>query len=106
MYLWGTPRGIVVKVLNCSLQRSKFELQTRCSRVRKQNMEWFLKRFFSLISPIFFLKKGGKSKFSWLDLLFKHFFVKIQPNMSEQEKKRQRIYDLFNAETKPQKFAK
>ena len=27
-------------------------------------------------------------------------FIKIQPNMSEQEKKRQRIYDLLNAETK------
>ena len=31
-------------------------------------------------------------------------FVKIQPNMSEQVKKRQRIYDLFNAETKPKKI--
>ena len=29
------------------------------------------------------------------------FFYKIQPNKSEQEKKRQSIYDLFNAETKP-----
>ena len=28
-------------------------------------------------------------------------FNKIQPNMSEQEKKRQRIYDLRDAETKP-----
>ena len=27
------------------------------------------------------------------------FFIKILPNMSEQEKKRQRIYDLHNAET-------
>ena len=46
--------------------------------------------FFSLISPI-------------LALLFKHFFIKIQPNMSEQEKKQQRIYDLLNTETKPKK---
>ena len=29
------------------------------------------------------------------------FFINIQPNMSEQEKKQQRIYDLLNAETKP-----
>ena len=29
------------------------------------------------------------------------FLIKIQPSMSEQEKKRQRIYDLLNAETKP-----
>ena len=28
------------------------------------------------------------------------FFIKIQPNMSEQEKKWQRIYDLLNTETK------
>ena len=28
------------------------------------------------------------------------FEIEIQPNMSEQEKKRQRIYDLLNAETK------
>ena len=28
-------------------------------------------------------------------------FIKIQPNMSHQEKKRQRIYDLLNAETQP-----
>ena len=27
--------------------------------------------------------------------------IKIQPNISEQEKKRQRIYDLLNAETTP-----
>ena len=68
--------------------------------VQKQNVESFLKRFFfRLISPIF-LKKCDKSKFS-LALLFKHLFIKIQPYMSEQEKKRQRIYDLLNAETKP-----
>ena len=30
------------------------------------------------------------------------FFIEIQPNMSEQEKKRWKIYDLLNAETKPQ----
>ena len=28
------------------------------------------------------------------------FRIKIQPNMSEREQKRQRIYDLLNAETK------
>ena len=28
------------------------------------------------------------------------FYIKIQPNMNEQEKKRQRIYDLLDAETK------
>ena len=41
-----------------------------------------------------------------LALLFKHFLkkIKIQPNMRKQEKKRQRIYDLLNAETKPKNF--
>ena len=29
------------------------------------------------------------------------FKIKIQPNMSEQEKKRQIIFDLLNTETKP-----
>ena len=33
-------------------------------------------------------------------------FIKIQSNMSEQEKKRQRIYDLLITETKPPKFPK
>ena len=32
------------------------------------------------------------------------FFNKIQPNMCEQEKKRQRIYDLLNADTKSKFF--
>ena len=42
-------------------------------------------------------KKIDKSKFS--SLLFRPFFkIKIQPNMNEQEKKRQSIYDLFNTE--------
>ena len=48
--------------------------------------------------------KRDKSKFSWIALLFKHFFIKIHPNMSEQEKKRQRIHDLVKAETKQKKF--
>ena len=39
-----------------------------------------------MISEIF-LKKGNKSKFPPLALLLKPFFIKIQPNMSEQEKK-------------------
>ena len=38
-------------------------------------------------------KRDKKSRMSWLALLFKHFFKK--------EKKRQRIYDLLHAETKP-----
>ena len=58
---------------------------------------------YSLIWLIQFMEKPDKSKFSLLALLFKHFFIKIQPNMSEQEKKRQKIYDLLNAETKPKK---
>ena len=31
------------------------------------------------------------------------FLIKIQTNMNEKEKKRQRIYDLLNAETKLKK---
>ena len=42
--------------------------------------------FFSLISPNL-KKKCNKSKLSSLALLFKHIFIKIQPIMSEQEKK-------------------
>ena len=38
---------------------------------------------------------------SIIQALFKN---KILPNMSEQEKKRQRIYDLLNAETKRQRI--
>ena len=33
-----------------------------------------------------FEKKWDKSKFSWLAILFGYFFIKIQLNMSEQEK--------------------
>ena len=39
-----------------------------------------------------------KSKFSWLNLL--NFFLNIQPNMTEQENKGQKIYDLLYAKTK------
>ena len=34
------------------------------------------------------------------------FLIKIQPYVSEQENKRQRIYDLLNAETKPNQTKK
>ena len=46
-------------------------------------------------------KKCYKSTCLWLARLFKHFLIKIQPNMSEQEKKRQRIYDFLYVKTKP-----
>ena len=42
-----------------------------------------------MISQIFGEKKRDKSKFSWLVLLFKQFFIKIRPNTNEQEKKQQ-----------------
>ena len=32
-------------------------------------------------------------------------FIKIYPNMSEQEKKRKRIYDLLNTKTKKKKIS-
>ena len=35
-----------------------------------------------------------------------HLKFKIHSNISEQEKKRQRIYDMLNVETKPKKFPK
>ena len=60
--------------------------------------------FFILISPIF-EKKCDKSKLSWLALLFNYFLIKIQPNMSEQEKKRQRSYDLLDTENKSKKIS-
>ena len=68
-------------------------------------MEYILKVFFFYSDESNFWKTNNRyeSKFSWLAVLFKNFFkkIKIQPNMSEQEKKRQRIYDLLHAETKP-----
>ena len=54
-----------------------------------------------------FWKKCDKSKFSWLALLFKHVFNKKNPPIMhaqktrQKNKKRQRIYDLINAKTKP-----
>ena len=51
---------------------------------------------------LIFEKNTDKSKFSWLTL---SFFIKFQPNVSKQDKKRQRIYDLLNAETKPKKIS-
>ena len=56
------------------------------------------KTFFFLVWLVQFLPKN-KCKFSWLALLFKYFFIKIKPNMSEQEKKQQWIYNLLHAET-------
>ena len=62
-------------------------------------MESFLKVFF-----VWFKNKHDKSKFLGLALLFMHFFIKIQPNMSEQEKRQQRIYDLLNTKTMTKNF--
>ena len=36
-----------------------------------------------------------------INSIIQALFIKIQFNMSNQQKKRQRIYDLLNAETKP-----
>ena len=58
-----------------------------------------------LVSPIL-EKNRDQSKFSCLVLSFNHFLIKILPNMSDQEKKRQRIYDFLNAETNPKRFPK
>ena len=52
----------------------------------------------SLIGSIF--EKSNKCKFSFLTQLFRNFFIKIQPNMNEQEKKWQRIYDLLKTQNK------
>ena len=60
--------------------------------VQEQNMDQFFLTFF-LVWLVQFLKKkktGDKSKFSWLVLLFKHIFIKIQPNMSKQKKKKKK----------------
>ena len=70
--------------------------------MQKQNKESFFKHFF--VWFVQFLKKYDESKFSWLVLLFKHFLIKIQPNMCEQEKKWQRICDLLNTKTKQRKI--
>ena len=37
-----------------------------------------------------------------ISIIQAHFKMKIRPNMSEQEKEFQRIYDVFNAKTNPQ----
>ena len=57
-------------------------------------MEQFLKRFF-FVWLVQFLKKFMISS------IIQTLSLKIQPNINEQEKKRQRIYDFLNAKTKP-----
>ena len=47
-----------------------------------------LKTFFLVWLIQFWKKKCKKYKPSWLALLVNHFFINIQPNMGEQEKKR------------------
>ena len=37
-------------------------------------------------------------------IIIQALFSKIQPNMNEQEKKRQKIYDPLNAKTKPKEI--
>ena len=69
---------------------------------RESSEECFLKRIFGLISPNL-KKKNPKYKFSWLALLIKHSSIKLQPNTSEQEKKRKGIYVLLDAEPPPKK---
>ena len=94
----------------------------KCSRVNEERKKlffnlkfyWILggeekykitfKTFFSLINPTLKLKKRDKSRFWWFSLLFKYILIEIQSNISEQEKKRQIIYGLLNAETNPKKF--
>ena len=62
-------------------------------------MEQFLKDFFSLIRQTF-EKKAINLNFHDLFYHSSIFLkIKIQSNMGEQEKKRQRIYDLLNVET-------
>ena len=48
-------------------------------------------------------KKHNKFKFSWLPLLFKHFFLKLKFSQLWVSKKRnnKESYDLLNAESKP-----
>ena len=59
----------------------------------RKNFKTFFK---SDLFELFF--KPDKSKFSWLDLLFKQFFKDSAQNEC-QEKKQQRIYDLLNVKT-------
>ena len=58
-----------------------------------------------MICPIF-VKKHDKRKFPSLAQIIKDFSIRIQPFMSDQGKKRQRINDLLNAETKHKKIPK
>ena len=46
-------------------------------------------------------KKHDKSKYLWLALLFKHFVITIQSNMSEQEKKKNDKKSMINLTPKP-----
>ena len=62
-------------------------------------MELFLKCIFSLYSQIF--ENGDKSNFFMISSIVQALFkINIQPKIWEHEKKRQRIYNLFNTETK------
>ena len=53
------------------------------------------KTFFSLICLLF------EKIFMIISIIQVYFWITIQPNMSEQEKKLQRIYDLINADLYP-----
>ena len=59
-------------------------------------MSWNLNILSVLICVFFNVRTSGK-----IAKLFKHFLIKSHLNISEQEKKRQKVYDLFNTETKP-----
>ena len=41
-----------------------------------------------------------------INFIIQTLFIKIQPNIREQKKKRQRIYDLLNAKTVQKKSPK
>ena len=54
--------------------------------------------FFSLISPIFVKRKATINLNVHYHFYSSTFFINIRSNVSEQEKKRQRIYDFLYAE--------
>ena len=62
-------------------------------RVWRLNTELFGRFFFSLISSI--LEENMINIITRITSIFMQFFIKIQTNMSDQEKETTKIYDFF-----------
>ena len=95
MYQIGLFRKHLYSTVHCKKKKKNTGVE---AKYRIKNF----KNFFLWSDFSSFFKMRYKSIFLWLTLLFKHFLkIQIQLNMNNKSEKRQRSYDLLNAETKP-----